>query len=340
MANGSVNNLSSSFVTFCQQQQGVAPNALLGPHASSILAALNFVESEPSAIKIKREILRIFGTANWLLSPVLFQEFVQSMGEAQFWMIAKTQGVKLERIPEQAHSTPDFRLVGECATAPCFEVKTLSVIEGVHNLKRMDEASFQAQLELSKQKADGKNIAFVFNEVAPHGEVKNGGTHTAIIRNLIDKASNNIKSGQYTSAPTCLVLNLLLIDGHYTGNSNLRPVVPGYPEARSVYSGPLWNLAFGESESWVYAAPEFEGMPGVEGKLCREGVLRANPNIQALLMVIHPLQGKPAIYGLKRKNDDNRWAAELKTLSDAFFDLVEDNWNDDRDTNGWRLDQP
>jgi hypothetical protein len=38
-----------------------------------------------------------------------------------------------------------------------------------------------------------------------------------MIRNLLQKTTNNIKSGQYADAPTCLVLNLLLIDGYHTG---------------------------------------------------------------------------------------------------------------------------
>lgn len=282
----------------------MAPNALLGGHVPRIQTVLAFLESEPTAVKIKKDVLRIFGTVNWLLDPGLLQEFVQAVGEAQFWMMAKARGVELERVPEQSHPTPDFRLVGGGPTAPCFEVKTLSVSGGVHNLKKMNEGSFQAQLDLSKQKSDGKQIAIAVNEVAPHGAVKDGLTFTTIIRNLIDKASNNIKAGQYASAPTCLVLNLLLIDGYYTGNANLRPVVPGYPEPWNVYSGALWNLAFGQTGNLVLGMPEFEGKPAVEGELCKEGILRANPDIQALLMIIHPLGGEPAIYGLKRECDD------------------------------------
>lgn len=329
--------LADTFLSHWHSQQGIAPNLLLGIHVSRIQNVLAFLDAEPAALKLKGEVLRIFKTPNWLLEPGLFQEFVQAVGEAQFWMMAKARGVDLERIPEKSQRTPDFRLAGDGERAPCFEVKTLSVTGGIHNLGQINEGSFQAQLSLSQQANDGKQIATAIHEAAPHGVIKDGKSLTTIIRNLIDKTTNNIKSGQYSDAPTCLVLNLLLIDGHWNGNSGLRPVTFGHPESWNIRSGVFWNLAFGKVGHLVFGIPEFEGKPTVEGELEREGILEANPDIQALLLIVHDWNKEPVFFGLKRERDDDLWLDALKNMGDAFFRLVGDDWNDEGDTNGWRL---
>jgi hypothetical protein len=330
--------LADTFVSHWDDQQRVAPNMLLGAHLPAIQNVLAFVDHEPEARTLKQEMLRIFRTSNWLLDPVLFQEFVQGLGEAQFWMIAKARGVNLEPIPKKKlQNTPDFRLVGCGDNAPSFEVKTLSVARGTQNLNQINEGSFQAQISLSDQVNQGKKIAMAVQEAAPHGVIADGKNSTTIIRNLIDKTTNNIKPGQYLNAPTCLVLNLLLIDAHFNGNASLRPVAFGYPEAWSARSGAFWSLAFGKVGHLVLGIPEFEGKPGVEGTLLRDGILEANPEIQALLLIVHRWNKEPTCFGLKRESDDDRWVAELGGLADAFHTLVGDNWNDERDTNGWCL---
>lgn len=318
------------------QQRDVAPNALLGPHVAHIEAVLAFLDAEPDAAKIQKEIRRIFETTNWLLVPEHVQEFIQAVGEAQFWALARAKGVPLERIPEQAYPTPDFRLANGEAQAPCFEVKTLSVAEGVNNLRRMDESSYEAQLDLSEQISQGERVATTIHEAAPHGAITDGRYQTAISRNLIDKATNNVKRGQYQEAPTCLVLNLLLIDAHFNGSSSLRPVAPGYPEAWNVRSGAFWNLAFGRPDDRVFGIPEFEGKPSVEGILERQGVLEAYPEIRALLLIVHSWNGAPKIYGLKRESEVDDWNEDLRPVAKAFFALV-DAWNDEDDTNAYAL---
>ena len=330
-------NLSDTFLTHWHGQVSVAPNLLLAAHVSRIQKVLKFIDQETEASKAKADIERIFRTPNWLLVPILFQEFVQTVGEVQFWMMAAERGVRLVRIPEQSAKTPDFRLDGVSGVAPCFEVKTLSVIDGVYNLGEINERSYKAQLSLSEQLAKGRQVAMALHEAAPHGHIKDRKYLTAIIQNLIDKAENNIKPGQYASAPTCLVLNLLLIDGYYNGNASLRPVAYGYPEEWQVRSGAYWNLAFGRPDHLVFGIVEFEGKPSVEGNLDRLGILHEHPEIQALLLIVHSLGKEPVFYGLRRQCDDDKWLDQYKSLGEAFLSLTGDNWNDDGDTMGWRL---
>ncbi|WP_193314151.1 hypothetical protein [Xanthomonas sp. LMG 12461] len=331
-------SLTDAFLAHCHAQQNVAPNLLLAVHLDRIQSVLEFLDAEPSANKFNVDIKQIFQDSNWLLNPVAFQRFIQLVGEAQFWRMAKERGVDLERIPERSNEkTPDFRLAGVAGLAPCFEVKTLSVVGGEFHLAEMDEISFKSQLSISSQLSDGRLMATAITEVSPHGVINDGKNMTAIIRNLIDKSNNNFKLDQYSAAPTCLVLNLMLIDGYYKGNSSLRPVAFGYPDKWQIRSGAYWNLAFGQPGNLVFGVVEFEGKASIEGQLDREGILCAHAQIQALLIIVHPLGEEPTIYGLAREADTDKWLEELKPLGDAFCKLAGENWNDDGDTCGWRL---
>lgn len=333
-----MDSLTDAFLAHFQAQHYVAPNLLLGVHVARIRSVLEFLDAEPSANKFKVDIKQIFQDSNWLLNPITFQKFIQLVGEAQFWQMAKERGVDLGRIPERNNEkTPDFRLAAVAGLAPCFEVKTLSVVGGAFHLAEMDERSFEAQLSLSSQISDGRLVATAITEVSPHGVINDGKNMTAIIRNLIDKSNNNFKSDQYAAAPTCLVLNLMLIDGYYNGNSSLRPVAFGYPDEWQIRSGAYWNLAFGRPGNLVFGVVEFGGKPSIEGQLDREGILYAYPEIQALLIIVHTLGEEPTIYGLAREADTDQWRGGLKPLGDAFYKLVGQNWNDDGDTMGWRL---
>lgn len=331
-------DLVEAFRAHCADQQRVAPSLLLAVHVPRICSVLAFIDAEPSAEHTKRNIERIFRVANWMIDPKMFQTFVQLIGEAQFWKMANERGVKLDRIPERKNEmTPDFRLSDVSGLSPCFEVKTLSVVDGEFNLARMDEASFEAQLSLSAQVGAGRAVASATASASPHGAVENCKAMTTIIRNLVKKAENNIKPGQFANAPTLLVLNLMLLDGYYNGKGSLRPVTCIHGSDWQLRSGAYWNLAFGQPGHLVFGLPEFEGKPGVEGSLDCEGILSAHPEICALLLIVHDWEAEPKIYGLARELDTDRWLSDLKPLGDAFVKLAGENWNDDRDTLGWRL---
>ncbi len=331
-----VENLGAIFVRSLQNVSDVAPSALLTLRAASIREVLTCIEKETTAAYAERRLRQIFADPNWVLDPRMLESVTQLVGEVQFWMMARELGVDIERVPESDDKTPDFCLVSGSKNVR-FEVKTLSVADGLHNLNSMSEDSYQAQLDLMAQRAEGKRVAIALTEIAPHGKRKpQTGMMTGVCRRLIDKTVQNIKIGQYRGAPTLLVINLMVIDGYFTGNAALRPVFPGYPHPRSVQTGPYWTLAFGYMDQAIHVPPEFEGKPGIEGTLDRIGVL-SNPefsDVLALLLVIHPWQQPPYLGGLIRSKDQDAEFAEV------FFALTRKNWNDEVDSNGFALDQP
>lgn len=323
-----------------QAVAGVSPSMFLSVGYPSLVKVMQFIEATPTAAYANKKLRKLFATHNWVLDAKQLESFFQLVGEVQFWMLAKDKGVTLERIPEAKGNTADLKMAGATPGLPQFEVKTLSVAEGgwMH-LVKMAEDSFVAQLEIQAELLRGKKIAMSVQSIAPHGKMQRGKECTEMCRNLIDKAVGNIKAGQYAAAPTFMVLNLMLIGSYYNGNMELRPVATGYPESWSVRTGVLWTTGFGTMGQLVHGQPEFEGRPGIEGFLGREGVL-AHPHfdkLAGLLLVVHRLGKEPTIYGLMRDVDKIRFEKSDVTLLEAFYALVGKNWNDDMDSNGWQL---
>ena len=320
----------------------VSPSMFLTVGYPSLVKVMRFIEATPSAAYADKKLRKLFATKNWVLDAKQLESFFQLIGEVQFWMLANDKGVALERIPEANGNTADLKMAGSVPDLPQFEVKTLSVSDGgwMH-LAKIAEGSFKAQLELQAERSRDKKVAMSVQSIAPHGKLQRGKEYTKMCTNLIDKAAGNIKAGQYAAAPTFMVLNLMLIGSHYRGNMELRPVAAGHPESSSVHTGVLWTTGFGTMGQLVHGIPELEGSPAIEGFLGREGVL-AHPHFKqlaGLLLVVHSLSKGPTIYGLMRSADRERFENGHATLLKAFSSLVGNDWNDDLDSNGWRLTQ-
>ena len=332
--------LESLLLEGIQAVADVSPSMFLSVNYPSLVKVMRFIEATPSAAYADKKLRKVFAIQNWVLDAKQLESFFQLMGEVQFWMLAKDKGVTLERIPEAKGNTADLKMAGTESDLPQFEVKTLSVSDGgwMH-LAKMGEDSFKAQLELEAEHLRGEQVAMSVQSIASQGMVQRGKEYTEICTNLIDKAVGNIKAGQYAAAPTFMVLNLMLIGSHFDGNTELRPVAAGYPESWSVRTGVLWTTGFGTMYQLVHGQPEFEGRPGIEGFLGREGVL-AHPHFKelaGLLLVIHRLSKEPTVYGLMRDADRERFEKSDATVLDTFHSLVGKDWNDDLDSNGWQL---
>lgn len=331
--------LRELYLDCVQAIDNIAPDFFIATLSQSIEKVFQFVEKTPGAVYGDVTFRKIFAKEGWLTDSQTLQEFFQLVGEIQFWMLADERGVKLARIAEEAHPTPDFQMVKLAKDSPQFEVKTLSVTGGWRALQKMSEDSLNSQIELEKQVSRGVQLAMQVHVIAPHGDIPLGLQQTTICRNLIDKSRNNIKLGQYAAAPTFLVLSLMLIDGHHTGNADLRPVAHGYPCDWSVRTGAMWTLAFGSIGQFVHAIPAYEGLPGIEGQLERQGILVDSnyESIAGMLLVVHRLSEEPILFGLRRHGDQESWDSTYPEIGRAFCGLVGTNWNDDLDTNGWQL---
>lgn len=322
-----------------QASAGVSQDPFLLLRLPYLNEVMDFVEQTPSAAYARAMLTRLFATQNWALAPQLREKFFQLAGELQFWVMSEHSGVPLERIPEDSEKSPDFKEMSSRVDAVRFEVKTLSVAGGWRSLDAIQESGFEANLDISSQLKNGAKVAMTVQHVASHGAVLRGSLRTTMCRNLIQKASNNIKVGQYVDGPTFLVLNLMLIDGHESGNAYLRPVASGFPRSTDLQTGVLWTIAFGDVGQLVHTAPEFDGGVAIEGPLGRQGIL-VHPDysrIEGLILVIHRMSSPPRLYGLWRSSNYHAWQESMHHVAATARKLTGDNWNDENDSNGWTL---
>ena len=332
-------NLEDLLLDGLQATIGVSPSMYLNVLYPTFVKVMRFIAQRPQAAYADRKLREIFSETNWALDAHKLEAFFQLVGELQFWMLAEERGVHLERVSEGRAKTPDFREIGDSENSPRFEVKTLSVQSGWRSLAQMAEESFETQLQIQRKINGGAIVATGIQSIAPHGDVPRGKEWTEMCKHLISKATSNIKMGQYSGAPTFLALNLMLIDGHFNGSSDVRPVAPGYPDPWSVHTGVMWTTGFGTLGQIVHGQPEFEGKPGIEGTLGCEGVL-INPDhegIAGLIFVVHRLGDEPTLYGLMHSGLDDGFEANDPAVLAAFRKLVKHCWNDEVDSNGWQL---
>lgn len=287
-----------------------------------------------------RDLCDIIKIKNFPLKGQLTNQFIQKIGEAHFYLLCKTKGISLSRIPESSKGkTPDF-LFTNAGLEVNFEVKTLSVVDGGSGMDKDINNSFKAHLVLDQQIQSKKKVAIAESIVQPFGirpHIK--GTKTAVIETLLEKVRQNIKPGQFQNPNTFLVLSFCCL-GPITNESDvLRPVYPDDYMFPKCISGELWMLAFGRPGMLILGNPEFEGKPCVEGFFDKAGILADNEfeSIKGLLFIVYPMGRAPEIWGLFRSRDHLDWQDNNKGLLSVMHQLTADNWNDELDVNGFEL---
>jgi len=330
-------NLYEKFCNALQEGQRMAPNWQLQQLAPTVKKIEMYADLEPLLFReFASNLMEIVCKANFAISSELTEKFVQLFGEAHFALECKKRGIHLQKIPEQKIKTPDFELANNACNFR-FEVKTLSVVNGKFGISSNLENALEAKISLESQLKSGKRIAMAESEVSAYGHkpVKDNQS-TTVIETLLDKARQNIKAGQFEGGPTFLVLNLCM----FTLNSNhqevLRPVYwADYPFPTPV-SGDLWMLAFGKPGMLVFGRPEFEGKSSIEGTFQKRGIL-SDPDFEGvagIIVMTYSLDGQAELFGLFRENDWDSWEpCDWQVVTS----IVDDFWNDELDSNGWKL---
>ena len=286
------------------------------------------------------KLLPIAQTPNFSLSGQLTNDFMQILGEASFYFLCKNKDMQLDPVPRaNGIKTPDFKLVIN-NNVMHFEVKTLSIVDGKNGITKDLEDSLEAHAEIEKQLSMGRKVASGISVSQPYGEKPYAkGPMTAVIETLINKFIQNFKPGQFDYPNTFAVINMSCIHPFRTEPVVLRPAYCDDYMFSKAITGDLWMLAFGKLGMVIHGTPEFEGKPCVEGLLKTEGILAGDEyrNIKGIFTVIYPWQHPPVIWGLFRSEDYIDWNDNNHELLSTIFNLVGDTWNDDLDSNGWRL---
>lgn len=334
-------NLYELYCALLNETRAVATNSylqLLAPCVEEVESASKL--GDVLAKYYCQKMRKLLEQKNLMTKGQSVSEFAQVLGEAHFAVMCKKRGVELEQIKEQKNrKTPDFRFGNQTPIAH-FEIKTFSIVEGEHGINADLSRALNAQIEIKQQINEGAGIAISTSEVRPYGELGHKqGMITTAWSTLLDKASNNMKPGQYCGKNTFLVLNLCLIPPVITDNRALRPAYCDNRLFPKPITGELWMLAFSKPGMLIHGQPEFEGAPCLEGFTEKYGILTNSDysDIAGMLVVVYPWRPESQIYGLYRSSDCSRWEDEDEDLVLLLQGLTGKQWNDDRDTNGWQL---
>lgn len=332
--------LYQKFSTALNAARSVAANSYLTHLSEAVKAVENALPQQPALQGYVTDLANLLDKPNFALNPTLTNKFAQLLGEAHFSVLCHLKGLRLRRIPEEKDKkTPDFETAVSTETF-FFEVKTLSVVGGDTGINDALESSLQAQLDIEAQLLKGEKVAIGISEAQPYGvKPYQQGRLSAVINTLIEKSRQNIKADQFASPNTFLVLNLSVITPSKTENFVLRPSYPDNYMFSKAVTGELWTLAFGQPQMLIQNTPEFEGKPCVEGLLTKLGIL-VDPDfdfVAGLVFMIHPWHRPSEIWALFRNRDWEKWNDDNSEMLSTLFALTGENWNDDKDNNGWRL---
>ncbi|NGY05942.1 hypothetical protein [Solimonas terrae] len=329
--------LSQAIIAAQQNASGVAPNA----YVQFLRQAIDDVEAaeagSPSLTALIDELVAIASAPNFSLHSAAVNEFAQKLGEAHFLALCAAQGIHLERIPETKIKTPDFKW--DTDRGPIhFEVKTLSVVDGDRGIDAALESAFESQADLEDHRAAGARVATSTSEIAPYAAKAHKVPRlVSVIDTLLEKTRGNVKRDQFVQPNTFLVINLSLIPPSLTEVQALRPVYWDDSLFPTPVTGDLWMLGFGRQGMLIHDVPEFEGKPCIQGTFGKAGLLMEFDFIRGVLIVVHPWQRAAEVWGLFREKDCSTWMDEPGHPCEYVFKLVGDQWNDDCDSNGFRL---
>jgi hypothetical protein len=310
------------FVLFMEEAERIDRQALALPWMSAELCKL--VTTVEDSVRFEEIIL----------DGDLSTEFFQKLGELHVATVLAEKQIEIRKIPEESKSTPDFA-VDHNGNKLYLEIKTFGFVDGGRAINETLYGSLEANYSIERQIKNGARVAIAEHAVSPlQNKTPDIPEPLRSIRVLIDKARQNIKGSQFALPNTFLVLNVVGL-GIPAEESEFRPVVKGSETGFS--SGRFWMTAFGEMETPIFCLPEFEGKPGIAGRLDRLGVLHERSEIAGLLVLGKSLS-KPAQIGALIRSETVAGDDENSEVAMPFIiGAVQSLWNDELDTNGWAV---
>lgn len=191
----------------------------------------------------------------------------------------------IEKINEEGKKhkkTPDYKVKFRGKDI-YIELKSLNMIDGTEKQKAIMNDSINAKRIAEEQIKSGLKVGMGIHVVQPYYSPNKPYDPTSVrlvIESLVDKINQNIKSGQYDSGDTILLIDFsdqLLLTS--TPSEALK-------EKHDGISGELWHVAFGKVETNILKHPEFDGASNDDGILQKEGILITHPYIKGIIFHI------------------------------------------------------
>jgi hypothetical protein len=203
-----------------------------------------------------------------------FSEFFEAYYEGVFYLAALHRGVSLRNIPagKNKGNTPDFETIHKPKVN--FEVKTTDLSDPDRTYNKIMTEGLDAKLE-AEAEAKRRGVGTAVRTIAPHGAATN---FLEVVEQVMKKP--NIKAGQYSNAPTILVVSIARTAIHGRAE-NLRKWLP-WPNLQQPASGQLFAVAAHEVDQPFFFPSDHWSM-GNLGPLKRAGILRDHGFIAGLI---------------------------------------------------------
>lgn len=250
-----------------------------------------------------------------------FGQAYEAYGEALVYSLLKAK-FETSKIEEVSTSTPDFACSLKNGKKFFVELKALDIVGGSLASKELLVASLEPQIELERQTAEGRKVAIAESEISsfkkpfsPPGDHDPRSLIT-VIEAFVAKARSAFKGTQFAQGPTFAVAlcNRILVPG---GRHDVAPYYYDRGHGGAVVSGVLWQACFGRPGTPILRVPDFEGSPGLEGHLARDGLLVDKGVVfpGGALMFVDTQWGRDDILGLydsewKPNDPTGTWTSE------------------------------
>lgn len=293
------------------------------------------------SLKYNKELIKIMKNKYWTTDPDKINYFVQRFGEFIFYIICKKKELLIYRLKEQDTPTADFKIKYNNEDV-YFEVKTPTYVCSDAHIKRDLENSLNNNIILENKIKNGGKYAFVERCISPYYDSNkfNDKKLINLIVTLIDKAKTNLKKAQFEGNKTFLVYNLSILEITEITPSVLCPVYQDNDQINCLRSGELWSLGFISEGTPIHNIPEFEGTVAIEDLINNKCGLLIDDDykyVKGMILMLYDGvfndNNETQLYGLSRYEDNFSSDESIK----LFHFLVGDNWNDEKNTNGWRL---
>jgi hypothetical protein len=260
-----------------------------------------------------------------------FSEFFEAYYEGVFYLVALHRGLHLRSIPARGKTgnTPDFATTN--LPLVNFEVKTIDVADPDRTYDKTMERGLDARIEALTSGMAARSIS-------PHGTAR---TRRDAVEQVMKKIDSNVKAGQYSAAPTFLIVSLARTAIHDRAE-NLRQWVPWRGQSHDA-SGQLFTIAAHQLNAPFFFFPEWGERIEDLGPLVRAGVLRDHDFIAGLIFLAtnwsasndsEPVAGFFSLIGIWNSawEKNNGFGSQATAEAKKVFQELCHAWNDVEDS--------
>ncbi|MBS0379722.1 MAG: hypothetical protein JSS29_14675 [Proteobacteria bacterium] len=251
----------------------------------------------------------------------------ETFENAQAYIALRDRDLPVRRIGKSAW--PTFECKHSLGTF-YIEVKSLEFQDRALRRQQIARAVLEARSRQGPA-AEGNGA-----EPRTHSQAILNGSAAGRIDMAIGRIKRDLSLRLITQGPTLVLVDMSEREFDSSGPWSLLPVYYD-SKLRSVASGELWLIAFGQPRDQVFIRPSSEGGTNLGGRLSRTGVCTDFGELLGMLFLVRTSDGLPRIFGLLNQQGDDTHSgnALTSTLMGRILASFCDDVNDQRNEGGF-----